>query len=138
MNTMETAKEVQCDLYMSSWDIKRAFDRVPKQLLIFAWIRLGVPPDVAEYLVNIDRKGKTEVRTPHAQDTYWEGGYDRKEALCFLAQLGAGQGTADAPLNWNAVFDIRLDALATVPSHYRFHDIDCLQLFLLLIRFCLI
>ena len=43
MNTMETAKEMQCDLYMSSWYIKRAFDRVPKQLLIFAWIRLGVP-----------------------------------------------------------------------------------------------
>ena len=56
---METAKEMQCDLYMSSWDIKRAFDRVPKQLLIFAWVRLGVPPDVAECLVNIDRWGKT-------------------------------------------------------------------------------
>ena len=41
MNTIETAKEMKCDLYMSSWDIKRAFDRVPKQLLIFAWIRLG-------------------------------------------------------------------------------------------------
>ena len=47
--------------------------------------------------------------------------------MCFLAQLGAGQGTVDAPLNWKAVFDILLDALATVPSHYRFHDIDCLQ-----------
>ena len=85
------------------------------------------PPDVAEYLVNIDRGGKTVVRTPHAQDTYWEGEYDSLEALCFLAQLGAGQGTVDAPLNWNAVFDILLDALATVPSDYRFHDIDCLQ-----------
>ena len=127
MNTMETAKEMQCDLYMSSWDIKRAFDRVPKQLLIFGWVRLGVPPDVDEYLVNIDRGGKTVVRTPHAQDTYWEGGYDSLEALCFLAQLGAGQGTVDAPLNWNAVFDILLDALATVPTDYRFHDIDCLQ-----------
>ena len=124
MNTMETAKEMKCDLYMSSWDIKRAFDRVPKQLLIFAWIRLGVPPEVAEYLVSIDLGGKTVVRTPHAQHTFWDGGYDSLDALCFLAQLGAGQGTVDAPLNWNAVFDILLDALRTVTSEFCFQDID--------------
>ena len=62
MNTMESAKEMQCDLYMSSWGIKRAFDRVPKQLLIFASIRLGVPHDVAEYLVNTERGGITVVK----------------------------------------------------------------------------
>lgn len=54
MNILDTAKEMKTDLFLSSWDIKRAFDRVPKQLLIFAWIRLGVPPEVAEYLVGID------------------------------------------------------------------------------------
>ena len=54
MNTLETAKEMTADLYLSSRDIKRAFDQVPKQLLISSWIRLGVPPDVAEYLVGID------------------------------------------------------------------------------------
>ena len=46
-----------------------------------------------------------------------------------LFGLGAEQGNIDAPLNWNAVFDILLDALAAVPSNFHFHDIDCLQKF---------
>ena len=76
MNTMKTKKEMQCDLYMSSWDIKRAFDKVPMQLFIFAWMRLDDPPGVAEYLVNIDRGGTH--RTP-------TGGYDTTGRAAMIA-----------------------------------------------------
>ena len=99
LNTLETACEAKSDLFMSSWDIRRAFDRVPKQLLIFAWIRLGIPVDVAEYLVSIDTNGHTVVRTPLAQHAYNEGGTAALLDLSFLAELGAGQGTVDAPTN---------------------------------------
>ena len=30
LNSLESAKELKTDLFVSSWDIKRAFDRVPK------------------------------------------------------------------------------------------------------------
>ena len=124
LNTLETACEAKSDLFMSSWDIRRAFDRVPKQLLIFAWIRLGIPVDVAEYLVSIDSNGHTVVRTPLAQHAYNEGGTAALLDLSFLAELGAGQGTVDAPTNWNAVYDILLDALDSVPSDLSFQTHD--------------
>jgi hypothetical protein len=123
MNSLESAKEWRTDLYISSWDIKRAFDRVPKQLLIYSWIRLGVPTDVAEYLVGIDMGGHTVVRTPHAQKVFWDSGLDGLLPLAFRAMLGAGQGTVDAPSNWNAVFDILLDALDNISSEYFVADV---------------
>ena len=127
MNTMETAKEMKCDLYMSSWDIKRAFDRVPKQLLIYAWIRLGVPSEVAKYLVSIDLGVILLFAHPTRSTPSGMVATTSLEALCFLVQLGAGQGTVDAPLNWNAMFDILLDALRTVTSDFCFQDIDGFQ-----------
>ena len=104
MNTLETAKEQTTDLYLSSWDIKRAFDRGPKQFLIFSWIRLGVPPDMAEHLVSIDMGGHSVVRTPLAQKTFWDEGLEGLLPLAFQTILGAGQGTVDAPTNWNSVY----------------------------------
>ena len=54
MNVLETAKEWKSDIYLSSWDITKAFDRVPIQAQIWAYVRLGVPPQVAEYMVTLD------------------------------------------------------------------------------------
>jgi hypothetical protein len=52
---MEETEECAADKYLSSWDIKRAFDRVPKNILILSWTRLGVPKEVAAYLVRHGR-----------------------------------------------------------------------------------
>jgi hypothetical protein len=54
INALETAREWKSNMYLSSWDMKRAFDSLPKPLLVFAWIRLGVPEVLAEYLVDMD------------------------------------------------------------------------------------
>ena len=48
------------------WDMRRVFDALPKPFLIYSWIRLGVPPAVAEYMVNMDVGGCTVVRSPSA------------------------------------------------------------------------
>ena len=81
-----------------------------------------MPPDVAEYLVGIDMGGHSVVRTPLAQKTLWDEGLEGLLPLAFQAMLGAGQGTVDAPTNWNAVFDILLDALDTIPTHFTFQN----------------
>ena len=53
-------------LHTCSWDITRAFDSVPKNVMRLAWVRLGVPHDWADWLVKLDEEGTTVVRTPHA------------------------------------------------------------------------
>jgi hypothetical protein len=70
-NILEEARESCTEVYLSSWDIKRAFDRIPKQVIVFSWMRLGVPQEIAEYLVAMDYEGLTIVRTPAAR-TVWE------------------------------------------------------------------
>ena len=62
MNVLETAKEWKTDVFLSSWDITKAFDRVPVlpvvQAQIWAYVRLGISPSVAEYLVAFDQDYK--------------------------------------------------------------------------------
>ena len=111
VNVFETAKEWRSELYVSSWDIKRAFDRVPKALLILAWIRMGVPECIAKYIVGLDIMGFSVVRTPLAQHKFDKLGHLGIRALAFLAELGCSQGDKPSPLNWNAFFDILLTAL---------------------------
>jgi hypothetical protein len=65
INCMETAKDFATDLFLSSWDIKRAFDSLGPEIVIKALKRLHVPLEIAEYLVNMDNTGRVYVRTPH-------------------------------------------------------------------------
>ena len=46
------------------WDIKRAFDSIPRNLQKLAWMRLGVPLDVAEWFINLDDGGLSFISTP--------------------------------------------------------------------------
>jgi hypothetical protein len=116
LNALETAKEYKSPFFMSSWDMKRAFDSVPKQLLIWSWVRLGVPPVLAEYLVEMDLSGHTLIRTPMAYRVLHERGRSeiQKRGLQFEADKGTGQGDIPSPLNWDAFFDILLTALDMV------------------------
>ena len=60
----ETAQETKTNLYFSSWDIKRAFDSVSKTVIKLSWMRLGLPAEIADYMVAIDDDSKTLIRTP--------------------------------------------------------------------------
>ena len=64
----EQSAETEAPLFLSSWDISKAFDSLSKQALRFSWIRLGVPTHIADFLVSLDEMGHTIVRTPYSAE----------------------------------------------------------------------
>ena len=84
-----------------------------------AWVRLGVPLDVAEYLDRLDTGGRTIIKTPHASSCIRQNGFDHAVYKCedestpdtcssFLAVNGIEQGDSPSATGWLAVFDILL------------------------------
>ena len=134
INALEEARESCTELFISSWDLKRAFDSVAKNILIASWVRLGVPLDIAEWLVHMDTDGNTVIRTPLAKHVWAKQGYAGFESLndqlsspgnisginCtskpafFSCDRGTGQGDVGSPSNWLAFMDILLVALKYV------------------------
>eukprot|EP01041_Mallomonas_annulata_P042159 gene42159-biopygen7644 len=129
INVLEDAKEQGKPIHRSSWDMSKAFDTVSKNAMTLAWLRLGVPMDVTEWLVGLDQEGVTIVRTPKAKLAWKLSNYQgfrakqenyshnmqpmtENQAIrngiveAFLAELGTGQGDVASPLCWNALFDI--------------------------------
>ena len=102
INAMEAHTEGQ-NLYMSSWDIKRAFDSIPRPIIELALRRLGVPTLIATYLAYIDEDDMIQVRSPASHK---HGDNER-----FSSRQGAGQGDKASPSIWIAVMDIILTAL---------------------------
>ena len=88
LNMLESVKEHAGQIYFSSWDMSRAFDSITKSLLIYAWVRLGVPEELAVYITSLDIGGTAVVRTPHATSLPPE---ERKYAG-FCPERGTGQG----------------------------------------------
>ena len=114
-NMFEQSSISSSPLYLSSWDVKKAFDSLSKNVLRFSWIRLGVPIHVANLLVSLDEDGKTIVRTPYAQQIWSKTKYNGfSDFDYFTALRGAGQGDVSSPFNWNAAYDILLCALSSV------------------------
>ena len=109
LNAAETAKERRTPVYMTSWDIRRAFDSVAKPLVSISLRRLGIPDKVVEYIRNVD-DGISAVRTPWALHCTETG----EEILGFQGERGIGQGDVISPLIWTALFDILLTALSKV------------------------
>jgi hypothetical protein len=70
LNALEEAAENGTDVFASTWDITRAFDSATKELLKLAWIRLGVPDDIAVWLVDMDQVSHTVVRSPWARSVF--------------------------------------------------------------------
>jgi hypothetical protein len=121
LNIWETAAEACSDLLLVSWDIEKAFDAVTKDFLIVGWVRLGVPLDVATYMVSLDVSGRTVVRTSYALSCLRDAGpaafstrttaSTATDAAAFERLTGCGQGDIPSPLNWVAYFDLLLTAL---------------------------
>ena len=145
INGIEDAEELDHELHRSSYDLKKAFDTTSKPLMLLAWQRLGVPPDIAHWLTEMDVGGTTVVKTPFAQ-YMWQilkyhsvdtpGQYppghlpttdDSTLLEAFDAIRGTGQGDVTSPTCWVAVMDILLTALRQHDSlasstHYRGDD----------------
>ena len=119
LNAQEEAEESGTELHGSSWDIRRAFDTVPKAVLVMSWERLGVPSDVANYIIDLDRHCLSIPLTPHAQHIRQTVGLQAfstndtttATAQGFLGVTGTAQGDTPSPSNWTASFDIPLRAL---------------------------
>jgi hypothetical protein len=83
INLVESAEASKDTSHRTSYDMSRAFDAVSKNVQAIAWRRLGVPDDIADWLVDMDVAGVTVVRSPFSQ-ARWE------EALGEASARGAG------------------------------------------------
>jgi exonuclease III len=125
LNAQEEAEESGTELHGSSWDIRRAFDSVPKAVLVMSWERLGVPSDVANYIIDLDRHCLSIPLTPHAQHIRQTVGLQAfstndtttATAQGFLGVTGTAQGDTPSPSNWTASFDIPLRALELAQTY---------------------
>ena len=122
INAVEEAAEQGEELLLTSYDTSKAFDSVDKCFMTAAWIRLGVPPDVADYLNELDAGGKTIIKTPHSVSCLRRFGMgsavtntgnisSTETCSAFRAINGIGQGDTPSAMGWVAVFDILLVAL---------------------------
>ena len=121
INAIEEANELGKEIFLTSYDTSKAFDSVDKQFMVAAWVRLGVPLDVAVYLDSLDTGGRTVIKSPHANSCIWENGFDKaincegsstiNTCTSFLAVNGIGQGDSPSATGWLAVYDILLVAL---------------------------
>jgi hypothetical protein len=114
VDALETAKELRTTIYVSSWDIRKAFDSVSRPLMQWALKRLGIPEQLIRMFTILDEGGGTIVRTPFAFQEMKNG--RMKGELGFIQQRGIPQGDVASPMIWVAVFDIVLDALARAES----------------------
>ena len=76
INAREYAEETGTPLYISSWDIRRAFDSVSREAMELGWKRLGVPSRIAERLAGVNVGGATAIRSPWALQTWWLHQYE--------------------------------------------------------------
>ena len=118
INAREHAEEAALPLYSSSWDIRRAFDSVPRGAMEISWTRLGVPADIARWLATMDVGGPTVIRSPWALQTWARSaaqGFGPTPSLdrpcTFHRDRGTPQGDVSSPHNWVGFFDIALHAL---------------------------
>ena len=112
-------------LFLSSWDIRRAFDSVSKEAMDASWRRLGVPAHTAHWMAHLDDNGPTAIRSPWALEA-WQcagrlgfGATPSTTLPCtFTRERGTPQGDVSSR---TAFFDIALRALAdTDPAtHFR-------------------
>ncbi|OXE37212.1 MAG: hypothetical protein CGW95_02890, partial [Phenylobacterium zucineum] len=118
INAREHSEATNTPLFTSSWDIRRAFDSVPRSAMELSWTRLGVPPAIATWIAHMDIGGSTAIRSPWALHTWTNYGYagfasdtNLDKPATFTRGMGTPQGDVSSPHNWVAFFDPLFAAL---------------------------
>ena len=125
LNKIEHAHQTSAPTMVNFWDMRRAFDSIPRNLQRLAWQRLGVPQDTAEWFVSLDEGGQAFVDTPlfKHQRTFRTAADIRRsrtpdllqskatdtDPLFFIPLQWIGQGESASSLMWVAVYDILLE-----------------------------
>jgi hypothetical protein len=100
--------------HLTFWDIRRAFDSVPKWLQRLAWARQGLDPEDLVWFLNLDATGKIIIRSPYQQSRMSRTTDMSSNAMfeplrhTFHPDRGIGQGDTPSTLIFIAVFDILL------------------------------
>jgi hypothetical protein len=121
LNQLELADNAE-PTYLTMWDIRRAFDSVPKWLQRLAWARLGMATDDLEWFLRLDATGNIYIRTPEFElnREMTKAEEHLKAQLPMLSSItenqfhperGIGQGDTPSTLIFIAVFDILLTLL---------------------------
>ena len=133
INEIEGANARQETKFVTFWDIRRAFDSVPRYLQLLAWRRLGVPADVADWFVELDTNGSTFISTPlynterqiSTPEDIRNGVKhmvslpdrdDVQKDLSFQAEQGIGQGESASSLMWVALSTRLIDSFTSQRS----------------------
>ena len=127
INQIEDATHNHKTKHITFWDIRRAFDSIPRNMQKLAWTRLGVPLDVAEWFVDLDDGGLSFISSPlYHRDknlkTPQEMGqsnthFSAAPELGFQAERGIGQGESASSLMWTALYDILLEWIDPANRH---------------------
>ena len=99
LNCLEAARDYKTNLYISSFDMKQAFDSVCRRLLLWCLVRLKIPRGLAAYLISLDADGEIFIKCPKDLSIL-ERGVDAlmNEGHRFKAEKGIGQGDLPSPL----------------------------------------
>ena len=134
INQIEDATHNNKTKHITFWDIRRAFDAIPRNMQKLAWTRLGVPLDVAEWFVDLDDGGLSFISTPlYHRDknlkTPEEMGFSNTHfsaapELSFQTERGIGQGESASSLMWTALYDILLEWIDPANRHLHVAERD--------------
>ena len=75
IDLLEDAIEYGPPLHIKTWDMHNALDSVSKNPIRIAWHRAGVPQDIAQCLVETDKKGVMVIKSNHVINTWIKYGY---------------------------------------------------------------
>jgi hypothetical protein len=92
INSVEAAREFATDLYMSSWDMSKAFDNLSREMLLICLLRIHVPIDISRYIISLDIDDKILVRTPWLLDKLRGTDPSLGQSDSFSTEKGVGQG----------------------------------------------
>lgn len=105
INAMEASRAASTDLFITSWDIKRAFDSITPGTIELAMSRVGIPPDIIQWITAMDQDNVITVRSNLVASN------PSLPVETFSAGKGTPQGDICSPDVWNLFFDILLNLI---------------------------
>ena len=123
-NCLEAARDYKTDIFISSWDMKRAFDSLERRFIIRSLTRLHIPLSLASFMTSLDEGGDVFVRSPKNIKIAERGlkALDQ-EGDKFQTRKGTGQGDIPSPLLWVAALDTLLTILRRHKSEFKTLDL---------------